>query len=183
MTPAFRVLLLPGWENSGPDHWQSRWEARHDYLRVEQDDWQWPKRGDWMMRLEEELLASPQPAVLVAHSLGCLLVAAWAAYSRHTDRVAGAMLVAPPDVERADMPPNLYSWRPIERKPLPFPSLVVYSEDGPFCELRAVRTMVDDWEAQSISVGEAGHINGASGLGEWPDGLSLLRGLLATARS
>ena len=68
MTPAFRVLLLPGWENSGPDHWQSRWEARHGYLRVEQDDWQWPKRGDWMMRLEEELLA------LAAEGIACEVV-------------------------------------------------------------------------------------------------------------
>lgn len=182
MTQDFRVLLLPGWENSGPDHWQSRWETRHGFQRVEQDDWLWPKRGDWMARLEEVLLQSDQPALLVAHSLGCQLVAAWAAHSRHTQRVAGALLVAPPDVERDDMPPNLYSWRPIARKPLPFPALVVYSEDDPFCQLGAVRTMVNDWEAQSISVGDAGHINGASGLGEWPDGMSLLRGLMATAR-
>lgn len=180
MTSDFRVLLLPGWENSGPDHWQSRWEARFGYRRVEQDDWVWPRRGDWMARLEEVLLESEQPAVLVAHSLGCLLVAAWAAHSRHTARVAGALLVAPPDVERADMPPNLFSWRPIERKPLPFPALVVYSEDDPFCAEGTARTMVSDWEVQSMSLGDAGHINGASGLGEWPDGLSLLHGLKAS---
>ena len=73
-----RVLLLPGWLNSGPGHWQSRWEAVHGWSRVEQDDWQWPRRGDWMARLDEELQASDAPAMLVAHSLGCQLVAAWA---------------------------------------------------------------------------------------------------------
>ena len=24
------VLILPGWENSGPRHWQSLWEQRHE---------------------------------------------------------------------------------------------------------------------------------------------------------
>ena len=66
-----RVLLLPGWQDSGATHWQSRWEALHGYRRVQQDDWLWPRRGDWMTRLEETLLEDPTPAVLVAHSLGC----------------------------------------------------------------------------------------------------------------
>ncbi|MBW8465436.1 alpha/beta hydrolase, partial [Acidovorax sp.] len=52
MKPA-TILLLPGWQNSGPDHWQSRWEARHGDLRVEQHDWMRPLRGDWSARLEE----------------------------------------------------------------------------------------------------------------------------------
>ena len=116
MTDRLRVLLLPGWLVSGPAHWQSRWQALHGHRRVEQDDWLWPKRGDWMARLDEVLLESDTPAVLVAHSLGCQLVAAWAAHSRHTVRVRGALLVAPPDVERDDMPPNLAGWRPMIRR-------------------------------------------------------------------
>ena len=73
------VLLLPGWQNSGPRHWQSLWEREHGYTRVDQHDWMRPRRGDWIARLEEVLLAQTGPAVLVAHSLGCHLVAAWAA--------------------------------------------------------------------------------------------------------
>ena len=38
MKPA-NILLLPGWQNSEPAHWQSRWEAQHGYQRVEQHDW------------------------------------------------------------------------------------------------------------------------------------------------
>ena len=94
-----RVLLLPGWLNSDAAHWQSRWETLHGHRRVEQDDWLWPRRGDWMARLDEVLLADPGPAVLVAHSLGCQLVAAWAGHSQHTARVQAALLVAPPDTE------------------------------------------------------------------------------------
>jgi predicted alpha/beta hydrolase family esterase len=93
MTDA-QVLLLPGWQNSGPDHWQSRWEQNFGYVRVEQHDWMQPLRGDWIARLEDVLLSQKGPSVLVAHSLGCLLVAAWAAHSRHTHLVSAALLVA-----------------------------------------------------------------------------------------
>ena len=96
------VLVLPGWQGSGPAHWQSRWEARHGHQRVEQHDWMRPLRGDWTARLEEVILAQPRPVLLAAHSLGCILTAWWAAHSRHTQRVAGALLVAPPDIERDD---------------------------------------------------------------------------------
>src|SRR5207244_10360128 len=73
--PGLHVLVLPGWQNSGPLHWQSRWEALHGDVRVEQADWMHPLRGDWMMRLEETICAledrEPAPQVaLVAHSLG-----------------------------------------------------------------------------------------------------------------
>src|SRR4051812_16587976 len=102
-----RVLTLPGWLGSDAAHWQSRWERLHGYRRVEQSDWVWPRRGDWMARLDEVVLESEQPTWLAAHSLGCHLVSAWAAHSRLASRIRGALLVAIPDVEREDMPPQL----------------------------------------------------------------------------
>jgi hypothetical protein len=84
-------------------------------------------------RLDEVVLDSRGPLLLAAHSLGCQLVASWAAHSRHTSRVRAALLVAPPDTERDDMPPNLFSWRPIVRSPLPFASLAILSSDDPYC--------------------------------------------------
>lgn len=169
-----RVLLLPGWLNSGPQHWQSRWETLHGFRRVEQDDWEWPRRGDWMARLDEVLIEQTQPVLLVGHSLGCQLVAAWAAHSQHTHRVAAALLVAPPDTEREDMPPNLFNWRPIVRRHLPFPSLAVVSSDDPYCALPRAEGLARDWGAELVQIGARGHINGDSGLGDWPDGLTLL---------
>ena len=173
-----RVLILPGWQNSGPGHWQSRWQALHGFERVEQAEWQHPLRGDWMMRLEEALLADPRPAALVAHSLGCQLVAAWAAHSRHAARVCAALLVAPPDTARADMPPQLSSWRAIVRDRLPFPALVVHSTDDPVSAPERAQQMAADWAAQSLALGRAGHINADTGLGDWPAGLALLHALL-----
>lgn len=177
MTPKPRILLLPGWQDSGPSHWQSRWEALHGDQRVRQHDWQWPKRGDWMMQLEEALLADARPAVLVAHSLGCHLVAAWAAHSRHTAKVVGVLLVAPPDVERADAPPQIAGWAPIVRQALPFPAIAVISSDDPFCAPQRAHEMAAAWGAAALDVGPLGHINGDSGLGDWPEGRALLRGL------
>src|SRR5690606_16419324 len=182
MPASRRVLLLPGWLDSGPQHWQSRWEALHGWRRVTQDDWQWPRRGDWMSRLDEELQASDAPAVLVAHSLGCQLVAAWAAHSSKTQRVRAALLVAPPDTERADMPPNLYSWRPVVRQRLPFASLAVLSTDDPYCTVERAQAMAADWGSEVRLVGARGHINHESGLGDWPEGLAMLDALAARAR-
>ena len=181
--PRLHVLVLPGWQNSGPRHWQSRWEALYGDVRVAQSDWMHPLRGDWMMRLDEaigELEAaedSPQVA-LVAHSLGCQLIAGWAAHSRKTARVRAALLVAPPDVEREEVRGVLHSFTPIVRQRLPFPSLAVISTDDPFCALDRARAMAIDWGSRVLEVRERGHLNSDSNLGDWPEGRQLLADLL-----
>jgi predicted alpha/beta hydrolase family esterase len=172
------VLLLPGWENSGPQHWQSLWEARHGYVRVEQHDWMRPLRGDWVARLEEVLLTRDEPAVLVAHSLGCLLVAAWASASRNTHRVKAALLVAPGDAERDELRGALHTWSPIPLQALPFPSVLLASRNDPYCALERARLFAHAWGSQWIEYGEAGHINADSGLGSWPEGHVLLQDLM-----
>ncbi len=214
------VLLLPGWLDSGPTHWQSRWEAAHPYQRVQQHDWQRPLRGDWVARLEEVVVnhiaalrtdsnepskseqlsqhsswltadsikksgseAKQNPSipahaqrsiVLVAHSLGCHLVAAWAAASRHTGAIRGALLVAAPDLTREDLPPDLYSWRKPVLSPLPFPATCVISNNDPFGSLAAGHSMAAAWGARCLHAGPLGHINGESGLGDWPAGYAML---------
>ncbi len=164
------VLTLPGWQGSGPAHWQSRWEALHGYTRVEQHDWQRPLRGDWMMQLEETLLACDEPAVLVAHSLGCLHVAAWASHSRNTHRVRAALLVAPPDTERDDLRALLPSWSPVPLPLLAFPARVLASGNDPFCTPKRARQFASAWGAELIDAGRCGHLNADSALGDWPQG-------------
>ena len=179
-----RVLLLPGWLNSDAAHWQSRWEALHGYTRVEQDDWTWPRRGDWMARLDEVIQQQDAPVVLVAHSLGCQLVAAWAAHSQHTARVVAAWLVAPPDTEREDMPPNLFNWRPMARSKLPFATRVLASSDDPYCVLERAEGLARAWGSEFELVGPRGHINGESGLGDWGAGHdALIQWLQAPTRT
>ena len=166
MSPT-NVLILPGWLNSGSDHWQSRWERTHGYQRVEQHDWQRPLRGDWIVRLEDVLLSCSAPAVLVAHSLGCLTVAAWAAHSKNTHLVKAALLVAPPDTAREDIGQMLPGWR-VSLQNLPFKSVVFASSDDPFCGFDQSQLFATGWGATFIDIGKRGHINADSGLGDWP---------------
>lgn len=177
-----RVLTVPGWHGSGVEHWQSRWEALYGYRRVEQHDWARPLRGDWNARLEDEILAGQgAPVVLVAHSLGCALVAAWAAHSRNTRIVRAALLVAPPDVESDNLRAQLHGWAPMSDQRLPFISTVIASADDPYCRLDRARHFASRWASAFVDAGPAGHLNAQSGLGDWPYGHAYLREAAGTA--
>ena len=172
------VLILPGCQNSGPGHWQSRWEQAHGYTRVEQHDWLRPLRGDWIAQLEAVLLSCDEPAVLVAHSLGCIQVAAWAAHSRNTLRVKAALLVAPPDTEREAMRQQLPGWSPVPLQSLPFKTIVFASSNDPFGDPSRARQFASAWGAEIVDAGERGHINSESGLGDWQQGFEQLQKLM-----
>ena len=177
MSPS-NVLILPGWLNSGPDHWQSRWERTHSYQRVEQHDWQRPLRGDWIARLEDVLLSCTEPAVLVAHSLGCLTVAAWAAHSQNTHIVKAALLVAPPDTAREDIKQVLPGWLvPLQK--LPFKTVLFASSNDPFCNFDQAQRFASSWGSTLINVGARGHINADSKLCDWPEAHLELQQLVA----
>jgi len=172
------ILILPGWQNSGPGHWQSLWQDQLGYTRVEQHDWLRPLRGDWIARLEDVLLSLDAPAVLVAHSMGCQLAAAWAALSKNTGLVKAALLVAPGDAEREELRPVLGSWSPLVLKALPFPSTLVASTDDPYCTFERATQFADAWGSRLVNIGARGHINADSGLGDWLSGQALLQELI-----
>lgn len=179
------VLMIPGLYNSGPEHWQSRWErARGDCLRVEQRDWQTPVCADWVDALDTAVAAMRGPPVLVAHSLGCCTVAHWAATSERARSsggayARGALLVAPSDVEAASYPPGTVGFSPMPMQRLPFPAIVVASDDDEYVSPARAAAFAHAWGARLVRVGRAGHINSASGLGSWLDGQRLLEELLA----
>lgn len=172
--PTPNTLILPGWQSSGPGHWQSRWEALYNDVRVEQHDWMRPLRGDWISRLEDVLLSKTGPSILVCHSLGCILTAAWAGHSRNTHLVKGALLVAPGDPETEIGQSNFPSFGPVPMQRLPFPSIVVSSRDDPFTSFERSRSFAQAWGSEFIDYGARGHINADSGLGDWPEGRALL---------
>ena len=170
------VLILPGLYNSGPEHWQSRWESVHqDFQRVMQDDWERPRCGDWIARLDAAVFATSD-AVLVAHSSSCALVAHWAGRGG-PGLVRGALLVAPSDPEAASYPAGPTGFAPMPLERLPFPSIVVASTDDQYVSEARARTFAAAWASRLVIVGAAGHINSASGLGEWPAGFELLQEL------
>ena len=164
------ILIIPGYTNSGPDHWQSRWEAKlSSARRVEQAEWSKPVREDWVQRVVEEVNASTRPVVLVAHSLG--IPSAVHAVPQFRNKVAGAFFVAPPEVDNpAIRPRHLMSFGPYPRDPLPFPTLTVASRNDPFGSYEHAYDIASAWGSLLIDAGEAGHINAESGFGPWPEG-------------
>ena len=169
-----RALVLPGIGGSGPGHWQSLWQAADpELVRVEQRDWDRPERDAWIARLEAAVRDASPAVVLVAHSLACLQIAHWAGETAL--RVRGALLVAPPDASAPEFPEVARAFAPAPERRLPFPSVVAASANDPYCGLARARRYADAWAARFVNLGDAGHVNTASGHGPWPEGLELLR--------
>jgi predicted alpha/beta hydrolase family esterase len=168
------ILTLPGLHNSTENHWQTLWETQLPNIRrVQQRDWENPVRSEWVAVLDGAIRANDGDVVLVAHSLGCALVAWWAAECGtlpHAAKVRGALIVAPPDVERADFPPQAAGFAPMPRARLPFRATVVASSNDPWCASERARSWAEDWGAEFRDAGPNGHLNAASGLRQWPQG-------------
>ncbi|MBM6575341.1 serine hydrolase family protein [Microvirga sp. SRT01] len=178
------ILTVPGLGGSGPSHWQSLWEReRHDAIRAELGMWNTPHRNSWVTKLDQAISTAQAPVILVAHSLGCIAVAWWASLSPQPYGwpVAGALLVAPADVDRADAPPEISGFAPAPRGALPFPSIVVASTDDPWITSQRAHSLAAEWGSHFEEVGALGHINAASGLGAWHDGQDLLERVIAAS--
>jgi len=167
------ILIVPGWRDSGPGHWQSLWAERmQGALRVVQDDWITPSRAAWVAALEERVLESPGPVVIAAHSLGCIATTHLSPAA--AARISGALLVAPADPERRAV---LSDFAPVPFGPLPYRSIVVASSNDPFCPVRLAGAYARAWGSEFVRMQNAGHINIESGHGDWPLGLALLQSL------
>ena len=170
-----RFFLVPGLGSSGPDHWQTHFERLNpDFTRVEQRDWERPDRREWVDTLARALAGEALgQVVLVAHSLGCVTVAHWA--GRYGHRIKGALLVAPSDVETAHYAAfPTTGFGPMPLRALPFPSKVVASRNDEWVTPARARQFAEAWGSELVDIGNAGHINAASGYGPWPAGLALL---------
>lgn len=167
------VIIVPGWRDSGPGHWQSLWAERmQSARRVVQDDWVSPRREAWVGALERLILAQERPVVIAAHSLGCIATVHLG--DAAAARIAGALLVAPADPERRAV---LNDFAPVPYARLPYRSIVVASSNDPFCPVRLAGAYARAWGSEFVRMQNAGHINVDSGHGDWPLGLALLESL------
>ena len=176
MRKTTHFFIVPGLGSSGPDHWQTHFERQNQGVtQIEQRDWEAPNRVEWVATIERALAGEDLAnVVLIAHSLGCITVAHWAATYGH--RLKGAWLVAPCDVETplfANFPTTAFEPMPLQR--LPFPSQVVASTTDEWVSPARARQFAEAWGSELVVVGAAGHLNTASGHGDWPAGFGLLR--------
>ena len=171
------IVIVPGWRDSGPGHWQSLWAARLvGAVRVQQDDWVTPSRSAWVASLGRCILDQRGPVVVVAHSLGCITTAHLP--PEVAARISGALLVAPADPERRSV---LNGFAPVPHHKLPYRHVLVASSNDPFCPVRLAGAYARAWGSEFVRLQNAGHINVESGHGDWPLGMALLQSLLGDA--
>jgi uncharacterized protein len=167
------LVFVAGYGNSGPDHWQRRWhQSLPASLWVEQDDWEEPECQTWISGIERTVATASGPVFFVTHSLGGLAVAAWSRTS--TRAVAGAFLVCVPDPDQAGFPAAIRGFGSPRMEPLRFPTTMIASTNDHYITPVRTAAFAGAWGASLIDVGPCGHINAASGLGDWPAGRALL---------
>lgn len=150
------ILTLPGYAGSGPAHWQSQWEAAHpEVIRLQQKSWDFPNCADWLQTLENAIIERGPETILVAHSLACLLVAHWAAQTTQT--IQAALLVAPPDPNRPDFPGAITGFKPVPMQALPFPSMVIASNNDPYAKPDYAPACARIWGSQFLDLGPWPH--------------------------
>lgn len=177
---AATVLIVPGLRDDVPEHWQTHLARSLPAARtvppMGRDNLACALRVD---ALESEAAAIPGPIVVVAHSAGVLTVVHWAQRTRRA--VRGALLAVPPDFEVAlpqgyPQPEALRAggWLPVPRSPLPFPSIVATSRNDPLASFARAEELARAWGSRLVDLGYVGHLNPASGFGEWHGALPLI---------
>jgi predicted alpha/beta hydrolase family esterase len=177
---AATVLIVPGLREHVAEHWQTLLEARLSKVRsvppLETDALDCAAR---VRAIQHELEQIEGPVILVAHSAGVLMVAHWAAC--HSRPIKGALLAAPPDLD-ANWPQGYptpetlrtHGWDPLPNGALPFRSIVAGSTNDHLASLDAVTRLAQGWGSELLNLGEVGHLNPASGYGQWPQAEALI---------
>ena len=174
---ATSVLILPGYQGSGETHWQTHWEKKYpDFKRIEQKDWEHPICDEWVKNVEIAVQNAGKDVMIVAHSIGCLVVAHWAASLYHSP-IKGALIVAPPNPNEPIFPSIAEGFEQTPMRAFDFPSIIVASSNDPYARFDYAQNLADVWGSTLVNVGEKGHINTASHLGLWEEGLSYLEKL------
>lgn len=170
------ILIVPGIGDSDANHWQTRWQRKSGTaVRLAIEDWENPECGLWIDAIDAAVEKLGASTVIVAHSLGCLAVAHWAASS--TVAVRGALLVAVPDPDGPNFPRAARGFSPLPLARLSFPSIVVASDDDPYGSPDHARRCAKAWGSHLVMAGNRGHLNSASSLGDWESGWALLQSL------
>ncbi len=170
-------FIIPGLGNSGPEHWQTFFETTGDnFQRINQKEWDAPACNDWIETIDKTLSGYDMSnVVLIGHSLGCATIANWA--EKYKKKIKGALLVAPSDLEAPIYTFPTDGFSPMPKNKINFRTIVIASSNDQWVSLERAKYFADNWGSEFINIGNAGHINAASGHYQWHEGLEILRRL------
>lgn len=171
----YPILIQPGWQDSGPEHWQTKWQKKFDLTRIQQRDWENPTCEEWTATIAREVNARPS-SIVVAHSLGC--IATVHAIQRGLIKPAAVVLVAPADMDNNIHNVTATGFTPIPTTKLGCPSLVIASTNDKYMTGERSRELAKCWGSDFVLLSEHGHINAQSNLGEWEEGQRMLSKLI-----
>jgi len=176
-------VILPGWQGSGPGHWQVLLaEAlRADGGQVHEPplpDLDTPSLPGWLAALRTTLASLPEGGFdVVSHSLGAVLWLYHAVDSSGTPAPARVALVAPPSPDPSIAPAEFRSFLP---PPLEVDAVrqtaggtvLVAADDDPYCPEGAANAYGRPLKLPVTVIPGGGHLNVDSGHGPWPAMLS-----------
>lgn len=170
-------FIVPGIGNSGPEHWQSYFEkSASNFTRINQLDWDGPSCADWIENINAAISNYDlTTVVLIGHSLGCAAIAQWA--QKYNRKIKGALLVAPSDVEAPQYIFPTIGFDPIPLSKIDFKTILIASTNDEWISIERAEFFAKKWGSEIINIGDAGHINAASGYGEWKEGLRILKSI------
>lgn len=173
------LLIVPGLGDSTTGHWQDNWLQHFpNTKKVVQNNWNQPQLQDWLKNLDATINSIETPIVIVAHSLAVSLVAHWS-QQNDTSKIAGALLVAPADVESSEhTPEETWNFAPIPLNNLKYPSIVITSNNDTYISVERAEFLSKKWGSVFYNVGQKGHLNFASQLGLWEEGQEILETLI-----
>jgi uncharacterized protein len=177
---AHDIFIHPGYSGSNYDHWQSHWEREHpEYIRIQQRDWLHPVADEWAATIEQYLQQATEDTIVVTHSLGCLALVHWA--QKTSLKIKGALLVAPPDYDDPRIKPFIQGFDRIKKERLPFKSILLASSNDEYMTIDNASELASTLGSTFVNLGERGHINAKSNLGNWLEGQLYLNLLVSNS--
>lgn len=171
------TVIVHGWEGSGPEHWQT-WLAAQ--LRTAGREVIWPDLPDsdhprlepWLTCLRDSLAGLPDDGFdVVAHSLGAVLWLHHIGTPNDSPRAARVALVSPPSPHTAIDEIATFFPPPLDIDTVRHAAdgtVLVAGDDDPYTPEGIADAYARPLKIATTVVAGGGHLNDASGFGEWP---------------
>jgi uncharacterized protein len=174
---AVPTVVIPGWNGSGPGHWQTWLEEQSQAVdrptvRPAFADLDHPDLADWLAALRATLADLPADGYdVVAHSLGAVLWLHHVAGPGDSPRAARVLLVSPPAPHTTIAEIAAFFPPPMDVDTVRHGAdgtVLVGTDDDPYAPEGIAAAYGLPLKIATTVIDGGGHLNVESGYGEWP---------------